>query len=83
MTTGFRKGKANSRHTGIWIQLLNKYSDDETSKFTAGMIQGRDGTFLTMDQLDKDIVGMMKDLKVGEYSQPVEFTMTVGKEVCE
>ncbi len=56
-----------------------KYSDDEASKFTAGMIQGSNGTFLTIDQLDKDMVAMMKNLKVGEYSQPVEFTDDRGK----
>ena len=58
---------------------VSRYSDDESSKFTAGMIQGRDGTFLTIDQLDKDLVVKMKDLKVGEYSQPLEYTDERGK----
>jgi peptidyl-prolyl cis-trans isomerase SurA len=58
---------------------VNKYSEDDASKFTAGMIQGKDGTFLTIDQLDKDMVGMLKNLKVGEYSQPVEFSDERGK----
>ena len=58
---------------------INRYSDDENSKFTAGMLQGRDGTFLTLDQLDKDLVVMMKELKVGEYSLPVEFADERGK----
>ena len=58
---------------------VSRYSDDEASKFTAGMLQGRDGTFLTIDQLDKDMVVMMKELKVGEYSKPVEFTDERGK----
>ena len=53
---------------------VSKYSDDDASKFTAGMIQGRDGNFLTLDQLDKDMVLRMKDLKVGSFSQPVEYT---------
>jgi len=56
-----------------------KYSDDEASKFTAGMIQGANGTFLTIDQLDKDMVAMLKNLKVGEFSQPTEFTDDRGK----
>ncbi len=56
-----------------------KYSEDEASKFTAGMIQGRNGTFLTIDQLDKDMVAMMQSLKVGEYSKPVEYTDDRGK----
>lgn len=58
---------------------VSRYSDDEASKFTAGMLQGRDGTFLTIDQLDKDMVAMMKELKVGEFSMPVEFTDERGK----
>ena len=31
------------------------------------------------DQLDKDMVVMMKNLKVGEYSQPTEFADERGK----
>jgi peptidyl-prolyl cis-trans isomerase SurA len=60
-------------------EAVNKYSNDEESKFTGGMKQGRDGSFLTIDQLDKDLVVMLKDLKVGQYSQPVEFTDETGK----
>lgn len=60
-------------------EAVNKYSNDEASKFTAGMLQGRDGSFLTIDQLDKDMVVMLKDLKVGQYSQPVEYTNETGK----
>lgn len=58
---------------------VNKYSDDETSKFTAGMIQGRDGTFLSIDQLDKDMIPVLNALKTGEYSQPVLYTDERGK----
>lgn len=58
---------------------VNKYSNDEASKFTGGMIQGPNGGYLTIDQLDKDMVNMLKDLKVGQYSQPVEFTDESGK----
>lgn len=60
-------------------EAVNKYSDDESSKFTAGMLQGNGGTFLTLDQLDKDMVNMMGRLKVGEFSQPVEFTDERGR----
>jgi len=57
-----------------------KYSDDENSKFTGGRISRQDGsTFLTIDQLDKDLVVKLKDIKVGEYSQPAEFTDERGK----
>lgn len=58
---------------------VNKYSNDEESKFTGGMKQGPNGGYLTIDQLDKDMVAMLKDLKVGQYSQPVEFTEESGK----
>ncbi len=60
-------------------EAVSKYSNDEIGKYTAGMLQGRDGSFLTIDQLDKDMVVMMKDLKVGQYSQPVEFADPSGK----
>lgn len=57
-----------------------KYSNDKMSQFTAGQVTGRDGgSFLTIDQLDKDMVLMLKDLKVGEYSKPQEFTDERGK----
>lgn len=57
-----------------------KFSDDEASKFTAGQITAPDGsTYLTIDQLDKDMVLMLKDLKPGQYSQPVEYTDERGK----
>lgn len=59
---------------------VQRYSEDESSKFTAGMVQGREGTFLTIDQLDKDMVAIMKDLKVGEYSQPVAYADERGKQ---
>jgi peptidyl-prolyl cis-trans isomerase SurA len=61
-------------------EAVSKYSDDDASKFTGGRIQGRDGsTFLTIDQLDKDLVVKLKDLTVGEYSQPTEYTDEKGK----
>ncbi len=61
-------------------EAVAKYSDDEGSKFTGGRVPSRDGgTFLTIDQLDKDMVLMLKDLKVNEYSQPTEFADERGK----
>lgn len=57
-----------------------RYSDDEASKFTAGQITGRDGgTYVTIDQLDKDLVAILKDLQVGQYSQPMEYVDERGK----
>lgn len=61
-------------------EAVSKYSDDEASKFTGGRKSNNEGsTYITIDQLDKDMVVMMKDLKVGEYSQPTEFTDERGK----
>lgn len=61
-------------------EAVNKYSDDETSKFTGGYIQNQEGgTNVTIDQLDKDMVVMLKDLKVGQFSQPAEYTDARGK----
>ncbi|MBK7885106.1 MAG: peptidylprolyl isomerase [Chitinophagaceae bacterium] len=55
-------------------EAVNKYSDDEASKFNAGQVQGRDGSsFITIDELDKNMVTMLKDLQVGQFSQPTEF----------
>jgi peptidyl-prolyl cis-trans isomerase SurA len=61
-------------------EAVSKYSEDEQSKFTGGLKQnGEGGTNITIDQLDKDLVLMIKDLQVGQYSQPVEFTDERGK----
>jgi peptidyl-prolyl cis-trans isomerase SurA len=57
-------------------EAVSKFSEDDNSKFTGGLITAPDGsqsTFLSIDQLDKGLVLMLKDLKVGEYSQPTEF----------
>ncbi len=55
-------------------EAVSKYSDDENSKFSAGAFSGQDGsTFLNIDQLDKDMVVILKSLKPGEYSQPQMF----------
>ncbi len=59
---------------------VSRYSDDDASKFTAGQITGQNGsTYVTIDQLDKDLVLMLKDLKVGQYSQPTEYTDERGR----
>lgn len=55
-------------------EAVSKYSDDENSKFTGGRKTNAEGsTYITIDQLDKDMVVMLKDLKVGQFSQPKEF----------
>jgi peptidyl-prolyl cis-trans isomerase SurA len=51
-------------------EAVNKYSDDENSKFTGGMRPP-----VTLDQLDKEMVQMLAktNLKVGEFSKPTPF----------
>lgn len=61
-------------------EAVNRYSEDESSKFSGGRKQGRDGSsFVTIDQLDKEMVGAIQNLKVGGYSQPIPFTDERGK----
>jgi peptidyl-prolyl cis-trans isomerase SurA len=82
--------QAKQKLDSIRTQLVNgtlefgeavaKYSEDENSKFTGGRIPARDGSsFVTIDELDKDLVLMLNDLKVGEYSPPTEFADATGK----
>jgi peptidyl-prolyl cis-trans isomerase SurA len=52
---------------------VDKYSEDENSKFTAGIINGAGGGFVTIDELDKDLVKDLNKLKIGEYSVPLSF----------
>jgi peptidyl-prolyl cis-trans isomerase SurA len=60
-------------------EAVNKYSDDD-SKYKAGQLQARDGSsFITIDQLDKDMIPMLKNLQVGGFSQPTEFTDERGR----
>lgn len=52
-------------------EVVNKYSDDDGSKFSGGAITGRDGsTYVNIDQLDKDMVIAMKSMKPGDISAP-------------
>jgi peptidyl-prolyl cis-trans isomerase SurA len=61
-------------------EAVVKYSDDPNAKFTAGRKMGHDGsTYLTIDQLDKEVVKLLDNLKVGEYSKPTAFTDERGK----
>lgn len=61
-------------------QAVSRFSEDDNQKFTGGRVPARDGsTFVTIDQLDKDMVLMLKDLKPGEYSRPTEFSDERGK----
>ena len=51
-----------------------KYSDAEDVKFNGAFFKGGDGsTFVTIDQLDKDIVALIRTMKPGDISQPLEY----------
>lgn len=83
MITSVETGQAKSKLDTVRANLIsgiidfgtavNKYSNDEISKYTAGMLSGPNGTYLTIDQLDKDMIPILSTLKVGEYSQPLDF----------
>lgn len=61
-------------------EAVSKYSEDETAKFSGGRKQNRDGSStVNIDQLDKDMIPAIKDLKVGQYSKPLAFADERGK----
>lgn len=60
-------------------EAVSRYSEDENSKFTGGMRQGQNGSYLTIDQLDKNMVVLLTDMKVGEFSKPTPFDDERGK----
>jgi peptidyl-prolyl cis-trans isomerase SurA len=52
----------------------NKYSEDPSAKFLGPFVTGQDGsTYVTIDQLDKEMVTALGTMKVGDISQPVTF----------
>ena len=52
-------------------EAVNKYSDDDGSKFSGGAITGNDGSaYVNLDQLDKDMIMVVKNMKPGEISEP-------------
>ena len=56
-------------------QASLKYSEDDQAKFAGPFFTSRDGsTYVTIDELDKDVVANLGKLKVGEISQPTPFT---------
>lgn len=56
-------------------EAATKYSDDESVKFTGPFVLNRDGSpYVTIDQLDKEMVAAISKMKVGEFSQPIAFT---------
>lgn len=62
-------------------QAVSKYSEGDATKFSGGRIvnPATNESSLTIDQFGRDLALMLPDLKIGEYSQPVEFTDQQGK----
>ncbi len=59
---------------------LNRYSDDENSKNNGGLVMSRDGgSSITIDQLDKEMVLLIKKMKPGNYSSPQVYTDERGQ----
>ncbi len=60
-------------------EAVDKYSEDESAKMTAGLLMNQSGsTTVTIDELDKDLVKNLGSLKVGEYSKALDFTNERG-----
>jgi peptidyl-prolyl cis-trans isomerase SurA len=52
-----------------------KYSDDEQSKFAGPyLLNSRGETLISIDEMDKTVVSVLDQLKVGSFSQPMPYT---------
>jgi peptidyl-prolyl cis-trans isomerase SurA len=63
-------------------EAVNKYSEDDATRYNAGRFTSQvDGsTSISIDQLDKGIVVNLKNMKVGEISEPLVYTDDRGKQ---
>ena len=61
-------------------EAVNKFSDDESSKFSGGAVTGRDGsTYINFDQLDKEMVVLIQNMKPGDISEPQVYVDDRGR----
>ncbi len=62
-------------------EAVNKYSEDDNTKYSAGRIisPATGATSVSIDQLDKDIVVNLKNMKAGDVSQPLSYTDERGR----
>jgi len=61
-------------------EAATRYSDDESVKFSGPYLLNRAGSpYVTIDQMDKDMVGVISKMKVSEITQPTPFTNEQGK----
>lgn len=63
-------------------EAVNKFSEDDATRYNAGRIvsQYTGSSRITIDQLDKDLVVNLKNMKVGDISQPLTYTDERGKQ---
>lgn len=60
--------------TTTFNEAASRFSEDESAKYSGPYFLNRDGApYVTIDQLDKDVVASIGKMKVGEYSQPQQF----------
>ncbi len=59
----------------LFSTAVGKYSNDETSKMTGGMMTNPQtgSTALLAEDLDPAVALAINDMKIGEYSQPIEY----------
>lgn len=66
--------------TLTFATAAGRYSEDETAKFTGPYLTGRSGsTYVSIDELERDVVAQLEKLAIGEISQPAEFTNERGE----
>ena len=66
--------------TMTFNEAATKYSDEESAKYTGPYLTNRDGsTFVTIDQLDKEMVGVLSKLSPCDFSVPIAFENEQGK----
>ncbi len=60
----------------VFSAAVGKYSNDDASKMTGGMItnQQTGATSLLTEDLEPSVALIINEMKVGEYSQPTEYT---------
>lgn len=52
-----------------------KFSNDEAAQYSGYFLTNRrNETLVTIDEIDKSIVGILDKVKIGDYSQPLTFT---------
>lgn len=57
-----------------------RFTEDEYAKFSGPYFLSRDGSYrITIDQLDAETVGVLRNLNVGDISAPVTYTTDQGK----